>query len=117
MQETDSSQPSGGRKRYIPEIKSGNRNIREFGQRAAINMPIQGSAADLIKTAMLRVSEQIDNKKVKMLLQVHDELVFEVEQDSIKETAIMVRECMEHAAEFSVPLKVDVSYGKNWGEI
>ncbi|MBU0701055.1 DNA polymerase I [bacterium] len=106
-----------GRKRYITEIKSGNKNIREFGQRAAINMPIQGSAADLMKIAMLKVSEQIDNKRVKLLLQVHDELVLEVEQDSIKETANLVRECMEHAAEISVPLKVDVSYGKNWGEM
>ncbi len=109
-----------GRKRYIPEIKSGNKNIREFGQRAAINMPIQGSAADLIKAAMLEVSKQLDNKgekKAEMLLQVHDELVFEVKQDYIEETDHLVKECMEHAAEFSVPLKVDVSYGKNWGEI
>ncbi|MEK7812827.1 MAG: DNA polymerase, partial [Candidatus Desantisbacteria bacterium] len=106
-----------GRKRYIPEIKSGNKNIREFGQRAAINMPIQGSAADLIKAAMLKVSKQLDNKKAAMLLQVHDELVFEVKQDCIEEISHLVQECMEHAAEFSVPLKVDVSYGKNWGEI
>ncbi|MFH1097408.1 MAG: DNA polymerase I [Candidatus Desantisbacteria bacterium] len=106
-----------GRKRYIPELKSGNKNIREFGQRAAINMPIQGSAADLIKSAMINISKQIDNKRVKLLLQVHDELVFEVKQDIIEETSNLVKECMENAAEFSVPLKVDINYGKNWGEI
>ncbi|MBI4753694.1 DNA polymerase I, partial [Candidatus Desantisbacteria bacterium] len=106
-----------GRKRYIPELKSGNKNIREFGQRAAINMPIQGSAADLIKSAMIKISKQIDNKSVKLLLQVHDELVFEVKQDIIEETSSLVKECMENAAEFSVPLKVDINYSNNWGEI
>ncbi|OIP38866.1 DNA polymerase I [Candidatus Desantisbacteria bacterium CG2_30_40_21] len=106
-----------GRKRYIPELKSGNKNIREFGQRAAINMPIQGSAADLIKSAMINISKQIDNKRVKLLLQVHDELVFEVKQDIIKETSNLVKECMENAAKFSVPLKVDINYSNNWGEI
>lgn len=80
-------------------------------------MPIQGSAADLIKLAMIKISKQIDNKRVKLLLQVHDELVFEVKQDIVEEISNLVKECMENATEFSVPLKVDINYGNNWGEI
>ena len=107
-----------GRRRYIPEIRDKNFNIRAFGERTAANSPIQGSAADLIKIAMIRIDEIFRERAVesKMLLQVHDELVFEVlpgEFDLIREIVIQQ---MEHAATLSVPLVVDIGVGDNWLE-
>jgi DNA polymerase-1 len=107
-----------GRRRYIPELKSRNWNIRAFGERAATNAPIQGSAADLIKIAMIRIHEDLQNGRVdaKMLLQVHDELLFETpvgNEDAVRE---MVRDRMENAAVLNVPLKVEGGVGENWLE-
>ncbi|MBD3288945.1 DNA polymerase I [candidate division KSB1 bacterium] len=106
------------RRRYLPEINNRNRRVREFAERTAINTPIQGSAADLIKIAMIRISDKIKKMKLdaKMILQVHDELLFEVVKDQVEEMEQMVRHEMENAIELSVPVKVDVGIGSNWLE-
>jgi DNA polymerase-1 len=105
-----------GRRRYIPELRERNFNIRAFGERVAANSPIQGSAADLIKIAMIRIDDGLRTKEMqsKMLLQVHDELVFELSPDELDEVKDLVKYEMEHAAELTVPLVVDLGVGKNW---
>jgi DNA polymerase-1 len=105
-----------GRRRYIPELRERNFNIRAFGERTAANSPIQGSAADLIKIAMIRIDDRLreNNHKAKMLLQVHDELVFEVPPDEMDDIMKLVKHEMEHAAQLSVPLVVDIGTGANW---
>ena len=107
-----------GRRRYIPELRDRNFNIRAFGERTAANSPIQGSAADLIKIAMIRIDHQIRKRTLqsRMLLQVHDELVFEVPVPELGAVREMVQLEMEHAAELSVPLVVDMGEGDNWLE-
>jgi DNA polymerase-1 len=107
-----------GRRRYIPELRERNFNIRAFGERTAANSPIQGSAADLIKIAMIRIDDALrtQNLQSKMLLQVHDELVFEILPDELEQVSKVVKHEMEHAAELSVPLVVDLGVGKNWLE-
>ncbi len=107
-----------GRRRYIPELRERNFNIRAFGERTAANSPIQGSAADLIKIAMIRIDNALRTKelKSKMLLQVHDELVFEVSPHELAQVQEVVKYEMEHAAHLSVPLVVDLGVGKNWLE-
>lgn len=107
-----------GRRRYIPELRERNFTIRAFGERVAANSPIQGSAADLIKIAMIRIDDALrtHNLESKMLLQVHDELVFEVLPAELEEVSNLVRREMEHAAQLSVPLVVDLGVGKNWLE-
>jgi DNA polymerase-1 len=107
-----------GRRRYIPELRERNFNIRAFGERVAANSPIQGSAADLIKIAMIRIDKQLTDQgfAAKMLLQVHDELVFEAPSHEIARLGDLVRWEMEHATELSVPLVVDVGVGSNWVE-
>jgi DNA polymerase-1 len=107
-----------GRRRYIPELRDRNFNVRAFGERIAQNSPVQGSAADLIKRAMLRVAHALRAEELQsaMLLQVHDELVFEAPPHELDRTcALIVRE-MEAAADLSVPLVVDVGVGTNWVE-
>jgi len=105
-----------GRRRYIPELKERNFNIRAFGERVASNAPIQGSAADLIKIAMIRIDAALRSRALasRMLLQVHDELVFEVPDEELETLSELVVQEMEHAAELSVPLVVDVGTGINW---
>jgi DNA polymerase-1 len=105
-----------GRRRYIPELRERNFNTRAFGERAAANSPIQGSAADLIKMAMIRINDGLreGSYKTKMLLQVHDELVFEVPSDEMESVQALVKDRMENAAELSVPLVVDMGTGANW---
>lgn len=105
-----------GRRRYIPELRDRNFNIRAFGERTAANSPIQGSAADLIKIAMIRIANRINNEKLegKMLLQVHDELVFEAPPGELEQLKVLVREEMEGAAQLSIPLVVDLGAGANW---
>lgn len=105
-----------GRRRYIPELRERNFNTRAFGERAAANSPIQGSAADLIKMAMIRIDDALreGNFKSKMLLQVHDELVFEVQPDEMEAVQALVKDRMENAAQLSVPLVVDIGVGANW---
>jgi DNA polymerase-1 len=107
-----------GRRRYIPELRERNFNIRAFGERVAANSPIQGSAADLIKIAMIRIDNALRTRQLqsKMLLQVHDELVFEVIPSELDQVQELVKHEMEHAAELSVPLVVDLGVGKNWLE-
>jgi len=106
------------RRRYLPDLKSDNRQTRESAERVAINSPIQGSAADLIKIAMIRLSRNLKKMKLnsKMILQVHDELVFECPVREKKEIESLVRKEMEEACTLSVPLVVDIGWGKNWNE-
>ncbi len=105
-----------GRRRYIPDINSGNHNIRGFAERTAINMPIQGTAADLIKIAMINVENRLlkENFKSRMLLQVHDELVFEIHEDELEVVPNIVKELMESAMQLDVPLKVEMGIADNW---
>ena len=107
-----------GRRRYIPELHSQNGNIRAFGKRVAMNAPIQGTAADIMKIAMLRVDEALKREGLdaKIVMQVHDELVIEVRDDEIERCMAVVKEEMESAVNLSVPLTVDVTVGKNWLE-
>lgn len=107
-----------GRRRYLPELNSRRYPQRRAAERAAINMPIQGSAADIIKRAMIAVYQRLQAERLKaqMLLQVHDELVFEVSPDDLKATALLVKEEMEGAASLRVPLKVELTFGPNWLE-
>jgi len=108
-----------GRKRFIPEINSPNRQIREAAERMAINMPVQGTSADIIKVAMVDLHREMDKRqlKSKLLLQVHDELVFEVPQEEMETMCQLVPQVMSTALTLSVPLKVDIKTGNNWGEM
>jgi len=107
------------RKRTIPEINSSNRQVREAAERMAINMPVQGTSADIIKVAMINLYREMQRRQLKsrMLLQVHDELVFEVPQEELDEMRELVPRLMSTALELSVPLKVDTKTGSNWGEM
>jgi DNA polymerase-1 len=107
-----------GRRRYIPEINARNFNIRSFGERAATNAPIQGTAADLIKIAMIQIQKDLDGRTdgTKMLLQVHDELLFEVPEANVPEVQALVRDRMENAAVLDVPLRVESGIGTSWIE-
>ena len=104
------------RRRYLPEITSRNFNIRSFAERTAMNTPIQGSAADIIKKAMLEMAERMKQEKLKsrLLLQVHDELIFEAPEEEIEKLKHIVPDVMENAVELKVPLKVDYAYGPTW---
>lgn len=104
------------RRRYLPEIKSSNFNIRGFAERTAMNTPIQGSAADIIKQAMIDMDKRLKKEglKARMLLQVHDELIFETPADEIEKLEKIVPEVMESAISLKVPLKVEASHGKSW---
>lgn len=106
------------RKRTIPELKSTNKNTRQLGERLAINTPIQGSAADIIKISMLNIWNRLRKERLqtKILLQVHDELLFEVPVEEKDKVKALVKEEMEKAIELLVPLKVDIGIGKNWAE-
>jgi DNA polymerase-1 len=105
-----------GRRRPIPELKSKDRTTRGFGERTAINTPIQGSAADIIKIAMVRIHDQLNGFKSRMILQVHDELLFEIHEGEIDEISRMIRKEMEGAWKLRVPLRVEIGMGKNWAE-
>ncbi|MCJ7497554.1 MAG: DNA polymerase I [candidate division Zixibacteria bacterium] len=105
-----------GRRRYIPEIESTNRQKREFAERVAINTPHQGSAADLIKVVMIEIANALRQTKSKMILQVHDELVFEVHKSELEEIKEIVKDKMENTIKLKVPIKVDIKIGKNWLE-
>jgi len=107
-----------GRRRYIPELQAKNFNLRSFGERAAMNAPIQGTAADIIKIAMVKVYEALKGKcpDAKLILQVHDELICEVPESKAELTAQILKEEMENAVKLSVPLRADVKVGKSWFE-
>ncbi|MCL6593006.1 MAG: DNA polymerase I, partial [Alicyclobacillus sp.] len=104
------------RRRYLPEIHSKNYSLRSFAERTAMNTPIQGSAADIIKLAMVRIDQalQMGDMQARMLLQVHDELIFECPAGELAELTQLVREYMENAVTLNVPLKVDVHAGPTW---
>ena len=118
-QESGYVQTVMGRRRYIPEIYSPNRQIKEAAERMAINMPVQGTSADIIKIAMINIYRELkkQNLKSKMLLQVHDELIFEVPPGEVELMKQLVSDLMRHALKLAVPLKVEVRPGKNWGEL
>ncbi|OGC77485.1 MAG: DNA polymerase I [candidate division Zixibacteria bacterium RBG_16_40_9] len=108
-----------GRRRYIPEINSENRQAREFAERIALNTPIQGTAADLIKIVMIRIFEEMKSRacRSKMILQVHDELVFEVYKSELEWLKKMVKDKMENSLKLKVPIKVEIGVGENWLEL
>lgn len=108
-----------GRKRYLPDINSQNRTIKANAERMAINSPIQGTAADIIKMAMMKIDQEMKDKKLKskMLLQVHDELIFEVVESELEVMKTLVREGMENIVTLDVPLKVDMGFGVNWYDL
>jgi DNA polymerase-1 len=106
------------RRRYIPQLKSNNVQQVNFGKRIAINMPVQGTASDLIKIAMIAIYNRIINEKFssKMILQIHDELIFDVKSSEIEKLKKVVKEEMENAVKLDVPIIVDIKMGKNWAE-
>jgi DNA polymerase-1 len=106
------------RRRYLPDIKSPNRSVRQFAERIGINAPIQGTAADLIKVAMIRIHRRLiqEKRETKLILQIHDELVFEVPEGELEGVRAIVKEEMEGVTKLVIPLKVEVGTGKNWAE-
>ncbi|TNE95469.1 MAG: DNA polymerase I [Deltaproteobacteria bacterium] len=113
------SQTLFGRKRFLPDIHSKNRTIKANAERIAVNSPIQGTAADIIKMAMIQIQSDLDknNLQTRMLLQVHDELIFEVPEDEIDQVSSIVRQGMENVVELEVPLAVDMGVGSNWYDL
>jgi DNA polymerase-1 len=107
------------RRRYLPDLFSPNRTLRNFGERTAMNTPIQGSAADIIKLAMVNIQRELAEHgfKAKMLLQVHDELIFDTPKEEIDRLKDLVRRCMENAMVLEVPLTVDIKIGPNWYDV
>ena len=107
-----------GRRRWLPELSSSNFNLRSFGERVALNMPIQGTAADIMKVAMLRVRDRLlrEGRGARLVLQVHDELIVECPEAEVEEIKTLLREEMEGAAQLSVPLLAEASAGTSWGE-
>jgi len=107
------------RRRYLEGINSKDKNIREFNERIAINAPIQGSAADLIKLAMIKIDESFKKERFKsrLLLQIHDELIFEIYKPELEKAKSIIKEIMEHSLELSVPIKVNLKMGNNWAEV
>lgn len=105
-----------GRRRYLPELKSSNFNMRAFGERVARNMPIQGAAADIIKIAMIKVSNRLEKEKLeaKLILQVHDELIVECPENEAETVKKLLEEEMENAVQLAVPMRADANYGKTW---
>ena len=107
-----------GRRRYIPELTSSNGNLRAFGKRVAMNAPIQGAAADIMKLAMIRVYNALKKEipDAKLVMQVHDELIVEVKDSDTEKCKQLLKREMENAVKLSIPLTVDVTSGKNWLE-
>jgi len=107
-----------GRRRYLKDINSGNAIVRGFAERNAVNAPIQGSAADIIKIAMINIHKRFkeENFKSKMIMQVHDELVFDAHKDELDTIKPLIKKEMEGAYKMSVPLLVEVDQGNNWLE-
>ena len=107
-----------GRRRMLPELKSSNQNVRAFGERAAMNTPVQGTAADIIKLSMVRVHRALKEKnlKARLILQVHDELIIECPKDELAQVEMLLRDCMENAVQMRVPLSVEAKHGESWYE-
>jgi DNA polymerase-1 len=108
-----------GRRRYLPDLFSSNYNVRSFGERTAMNTPIQGSAADIIKVAMVKVSALLAEAypTARMLLQVHDELIFDIAEEELAAVVPLIKAGMENTLELQVPLRVDLKYGPNWYDL
>ncbi len=106
-----------GRRRPTPDVKSSNFMVREGAMRAAVNMPFQGSAADIMKKAMIDIQAKLQGTKAKMLLQIHDSVLVECPEDDAKEIAQLLKDTMEAAYKLPVELTVETDIGKNWGEI
>ena len=108
-----------GRRRYLEDINSPNARIRGFAERIAINMPIQGTAAEIIKVAMIKLGQKIryEGMRSKMLVQVHDELIFEVAPGELMELGSMINEIMPEAIKLDVPVLVDIKTGSSWGSL
>ena len=107
------------RRRYVPELQSSNYMVRQFGSRIAMNTPIQGTAADIMKVAMINAYKELKSKNLdaKIILQIHDELLLEVKEEDKEQAKEVLKNCMENAMELSVPLEVEVSEGNNWNEV
>ena len=108
-----------GRRLYLPDIRARNQGVRKAAERAAINAPMQGTAADIIKLAMIKVARWIAEQEadsIRMLMQVHDELVFEVRDDRVEEYLPAIQRLMAEAAELAVPLEVGIGVGENWDQ-
>ena len=107
-----------GRRRYLPDIRHSNFNLRSFAERTAINTPIQGTAADIMKKAMIDVAQALEAAgcRSRILLQVHDELVLEVTEEEKEQVAALVQTAMQNAVRMEIPLLADVNFGKNWAE-
>ena len=107
------------RRRYIPQIKSPNENMRQFARRVAINAPVQGSASDLIKAAMVNIYRSLNKQglSTRMIIQVHDELVFSVPRDELEIARILIKDKMENVIKLKAPIKVSIKVGKNWLEM
>jgi DNA polymerase-1 len=107
-----------GRRLYLPDIRSSNRNLQQYAERSAINAPMQGTAADIIKLAMLRVEHECTTQRLpaRLIMQVHDELILEVDAGATAEVAAMLHEQMAAAEKLAVPLKVEIGTGLNWDE-
>ena len=107
-----------GRRRPIPELSSSNFMQRAFGERVAMNSPIQGTAADIIKIAMIRVNEGLKSQglKSRLILQVHDELLIEAWKEELEQVETLLKKEMEHAADLAVRLEIDMKHGKDWYE-
>ncbi|MBQ4226758.1 MAG: hypothetical protein II697_01025 [Clostridia bacterium] len=107
-----------GRRRYLPELKSQSYQMRSFGERAAMNSPIQGTAADIIKLAMVQTAKELQKNglRTRLILQVHDELIMEAPKDEADKALALLKSCMEQAVKLSVPLKVETGIGGNWNE-
>lgn len=107
-----------GRKRWLPELRSSNFNMRSFGERVALNMPIQGTAADVMKLAMIKVRDRLKKEKLeaRLVLQVHDELIVECPLSEAELVKTYLQEEMEGAAKLSVPLEATAAFGKTWAE-
>ena len=107
-----------GRRRYVPEIKSNNYNVRQFGERVAMNAPIQGTAADIIKIAMVNIEKELEERKLKskLILQVHDELVIEAPEEEIEISKELLVRNMQNVIKMKVPLKAEAGIGKTWYE-
>jgi DNA polymerase-1 len=105
-----------GRRRIIPDINTKNRNLREYAERTAYNMPIQGTAADIMKLAMLKLAERLKDTSSRLTLQVHDEIIVEAPQESVTGISKLIKETMESAYEMLVPLTAEVGVGDNWLE-
>ena len=106
------------RRRYIPELNAKNFNIKSFGERIAMNTPIQGSAADIIKKAMVNVYNELEKRKLesRLILQIHDELIIETKVEELEEVKELMKDIMENAIKLDVPLTVDLQVGDSWYE-